>query len=231
MFSNDFDLICEFIELVPKLEGSHNFSAWETACTSVLKSVNVWKFVSGDPPPPVRDPDEMLYVFEERFENFQANKGQALLIILCTCASHIQQSPAPIKTAKECWTKLHQTYGSTGPLNQCDLWHQFVKCTYQDESIENFCKRYCDIIDKFHTDCFDISPLIQALHFLRILQPHFPQWAANKREQMRREPKVLPQLHTLIQEITDEANYLKGRAAIEVAQRNTRVAFKTRSKR
>jgi hypothetical protein len=94
------------IARVPTLQGSQNFYAWKTPCMAVLKASNVWKFIEGEPLPPVQDPEEKNYVFEERLERFQAKAELARTILVCTCASAIQQTLTELKTAQGCWSKL-----------------------------------------------------------------------------------------------------------------------------
>jgi hypothetical protein len=109
------------LQLVPKLQGSHNFLAWKTPCIAVLEANNVWKFVEGDPTPPTQNDDKKAYVFKEHLEKFLTKSKLACTIILCTCSSPIQLTLAKAKTTKECWAKIHETYEALGLVHQLDL--------------------------------------------------------------------------------------------------------------
>lgn len=80
----------------------------------------------------------------------------------------------------------------------------FAHFTYTGENIELFCARYRAALDKCANTKIIIPEKIQVVQFIAILDSHYEHWAANKREQMRRHPALVPRLDVLINEIVDE---------------------------
>ncbi|CAM6106048.1 unnamed protein product [Calypogeia fissa] len=75
---------------------------------------------------------------------------------------------------------------------------------YRGEDMEAFGAQYRDAIDRCVKASLHIDPIIQALHFILVLDgPHFDHWSANKREHMRHSD-YLPSLDFLIHEAIDE---------------------------
>lgn len=189
---------------IPKLEGSSNYKTWRMLCTSSLISSGIWKYVEGTPAPPVRIQDEKDHVFQDRLELFGARAEQARMIIISSCKTHIQHSLDTVKTAKECWEKLKTKYEEEGLVHVHHIWLNFTHCNYNGEPIEEFCNKYRDALELCKTAEIEIQPKIQTCQFIDILDSYFPQWALNKRELMRRQPKQIPDLELLIKEVVDE---------------------------
>lgn len=74
----------ESTRVVPKLEGSLNYDAWQMLVSGTLQSSSAWKFIDGTAVPPVREPDEKMYQFQARLEAYQAQAAHARMIILST---------------------------------------------------------------------------------------------------------------------------------------------------
>lgn len=202
---------------IPKLEGTSNFQQWKVICMSSLQSSGVWKFVIWEAVPPLQDPAEREYSFQDRLENYHSRAAQARNIILCSCSSHIQQTLVEVLTAQACWDKLLQTYGAEGLIHIQATWAHFARFQYQGEEIAEFCLKYHVALDRCHTAGIGIEDTISVLHFITILDTHFDHWTANKRDQMRRDPLHLPTLDTLINEITNEARRKKDHPILHVA--------------
>jgi hypothetical protein len=105
---------------------------------------------------------------------------------------------------------------ASGLVHQLELWSQFATCTYNNEPVDTFCARYSNLVDRCMTSGVAPSTTIQALHFIHIMHPHFDHWAANKWDQMRRDPTTRLKLAALIQEITDEAKLRNKTATLQV---------------
>lgn len=217
--------------LIPKLEGSLNFPTWKILCISTLKASGVWKFIEGTAVVPIKDSTEKDYQYEERLELFHSRAAQARNIILSTCKPHIQQTLADIMSAKDCWIKLSQTYEADGLIHLQDIWANFARCKYQGEDIETFCATFRAAVDKCTAAGIVTQDNIQVLHFVTTLDSYFEHWTANKREQMRRDPKNLPSLSSLINEVVDESRRTRERAALQVVTTRVPVTTPTRSKR
>lgn len=113
---------------------------------------------------------------------------------------------AHVLTAKACWEKLQQQFQPRGIIQKHDYWRHFVKLQYQGEEMEAFAGRYLEAVDRCLTAGITIDPEVQIMQFLFMLDSHpsYQHWAANIRNQMRRDPLNTPPLDLVLQEAKDE---------------------------
>ncbi|CAM6117520.1 unnamed protein product [Calypogeia fissa] len=87
--------------VIPKLDGSEDFDAWQDLISGSLASAGGWKFVENTAEPPTREADEKQYQFQARLEAYHAQAAHARMIIITSCKPHIQTTLAKIPTAIE----------------------------------------------------------------------------------------------------------------------------------
>lgn len=192
------------VALIPKLEGSINYEPWKASVSSSLKASGVWKHISGTATLPVTYEGEQDHTFQDRIELYHTKMAQACNIIFSSCKPYIQMTLKDIEDPKVSWEKLRAQYESDGLIHAQHLWSSFALLKFDGGPIDAFCAKYRSSLDKCHTADIIIPDKIKILHFIDILDPHYDHWGANKREQMRRNPTVLPSLDTLMNEIFDE---------------------------
>lgn len=197
---------CDSLHSIPKLEGGANYDAWKLLVSASLQSSGSWKFVDNTAVVPTKEADEKEYQFVARLESFNAQAALARMIILSSCKPHIQTSLTHVLTAKACWEKLQQQFQPRGIIQKHDYWRHFVKLQYQGEEMEDFSVRYLEAVDRCLSAGITIDQEVQIMQFLFILDPHpnFQHWAANIRNQMRRDPLNTPSLDLVLQEAKDE---------------------------
>jgi hypothetical protein len=172
--------------MVPKLEGSHNYLDWQASIIACLRQSQGWQFIEGTPSPPIQDPDEKSYAFQERVDKFKMKQEAAQTLIICTVSPAIKRNLAKIDTAKECWDRLESTYMPDGIVHQGQIYYEFSTIQYVNEPIEASCSRFQSLVDQCLACAIAPTPTLQILHFLQVLAPHFGHWTANKQEQLRR---------------------------------------------
>ncbi|CAM6081590.1 unnamed protein product [Calypogeia fissa] len=174
--------------VVPKLEGSEDYDAWQDLISGTLASAGGWKFVDSTAVPPVQESDEKQYLFQARSEAYYAQAAHARMIIITACKPHIQTTLAKIPTADGCWEKLRQRFQPQGLIQKHIHWKHFVRMKYQCEDMQTFGNKYRDAINRCVSAGIQIDPDIQTLQFISILEGHYEHWAVNKYEQMRQDP-------------------------------------------
>ncbi|CAM6122817.1 unnamed protein product [Calypogeia fissa] len=113
--------------VIPKLEGSEDFDAWQDLIYGSLASAGGWKFVENTAEPLTREADEKQYQFQARLEAYHAQAAHARMIIITSCKPHIQSTLAKIPTAHQCWEKLRQLFQPKGLIQKHVHWKHFVR--------------------------------------------------------------------------------------------------------
>lgn len=110
-----------------------------------------------------------------------------------------------IQDSKDCWVKLCNQYEFEGLVHVQHIWVAFAHCKFEGGSIEQLiCATYRVALNKCAAVDIVIPNKIQVIQFIAILDDHFEDWSANKREQMHQHPLVVPNLDSLMNKIIDK---------------------------